>query len=495
MYKVIIKSISKSWKYLLILALISIPIFSQLATYPIREWDEARLTENAYAMLHNGNFITTYASGNPDLWNTKPPLMIWLQVISMKIFGVNELAIRFPSAIAALFTCLALLFFSLRYLKSFLFGFISVMILMTSFGYVGNHAIRTGDYDALLTMFTTISLLSFFMFTETRNNRYLYCFFANMAFAVLTKSVTGLIFLPAVFVYVLIQKQFIPILKNKHFYFGLLGFIGIVGSYYLLRELDNPGYLEAVYENELGGRYLQTLEGHNHPFDYYYNNFINSRFKFWFWLIPLGLIVGIFNRDKNVAKLTIYVSLLSALFFIFISTAKTKLLWYDVPLYPFLSIIVAMIIFYLFGFLKDNVYINKTIRYNIAPFALLFCFLLNPYAETVTRIATPKEGKFLTQYYAIGYYLRDMLSQNKRDSNEYYVCHDGYFAQNSMYIGLLAEKGVSVKRIHWDNLNPDNIVIASQDNIKKEIERIYEFKLLESRDNLMKYKIISRKNQ
>lgn len=495
MYKILIKSITKSWKYLLILALISIPIFSQLATYPIREWDEARLTENAYEMLNNGNFITTYASGNPDLWNTKPPLMIWLQVISMKIFGVNELAIRFPSAIAALFTCLALLLFSTRYLKSLLFGFISVMILMTSWGYVAPHAIRTGDYDALLTMFTTISLLSFFMFTETRNNKYLYCFFATMAFAVLTKSVTGLIFLPAVFLYILIQKQLIPILKNKHFYFGLLGFIALVGSYYLFRELDNPGYLKAVYENELGGRYLQTLEGHSHPFDYYYNNFLNSRFKFWFWLIPFGVIFGMFNKNKNIAKLTIYVSLLSALFFIFISTAKTKLLWYDVPLYPFLSIIVAMIIFYLFGFLKDNEYINKSLRYNVAPFVLLFFFLFNPYYETVIRITTPREDKLMTQYYSIGYYLRDMISQDKRDSNEYYICYDGYFAQNSMYISLLAEQGVNVKRIHYNKLNPDNIVIASQPHIKKEIERIYEFKILDSRDNLLKYKIISRKNQ
>ena len=61
------------------------PIFGYLDSYPIRIWDEARLAINAYEMLKNGDFIVTHYDNNPDMWNTKPPLMIWCQVFFMKI--------------------------------------------------------------------------------------------------------------------------------------------------------------------------------------------------------------------------------------------------------------------------------------------------------------------------------------------------------------------------------------------------------------------------
>src|SRR5690606_31525207 len=134
--------------YLLLAILIYLPLFEFLDSLTIQIWDEARLAINAYEMLNNGNFIVTYFEGEPDMWNTKPPLLIWFQVLFMKILGVNELAVRLPSAIAALFTCITLLVFSLKYFKRFWFGFIVVFILVTSSGYVNIHASRTGDYDA-----------------------------------------------------------------------------------------------------------------------------------------------------------------------------------------------------------------------------------------------------------------------------------------------------------------------------------------------------------
>jgi len=68
------------------------------------------------------------------MWNTKPPLLVWVQVLFMKVLGVNELSVRLPSAFAALYNCIALLIFSLRYLKPFWFGFVAIIVLITSHG-------------------------------------------------------------------------------------------------------------------------------------------------------------------------------------------------------------------------------------------------------------------------------------------------------------------------------------------------------------------------
>lgn len=156
------KNIEPYIKYIILAALMYMPIFGHLDALPIRIWDEARLAMNAYEMLKDGDFIVTHFDGSPDMWNTKPPMLIWFQVFFMKIVGANELAVRLPSAIAAFFTCIVLLIFSLRYLKNSWIGFIAVFVLITSHGYINLHATRTGDYDALLTLFTTSSGLFFF---------------------------------------------------------------------------------------------------------------------------------------------------------------------------------------------------------------------------------------------------------------------------------------------------------------------------------------------
>ena len=53
----------------------------------------------------------------------KPPLFSWLQVLSMKIFGINEYAARFPNAIVGILTLLSLHKFG-TYYKNPKFGLI-----------------------------------------------------------------------------------------------------------------------------------------------------------------------------------------------------------------------------------------------------------------------------------------------------------------------------------------------------------------------------------
>ena len=97
------------------------------------------------------------------MWNTKPPLMIWLQVFFLKTIGFNELAIRLPSALAALFTCLLILVFFRKQKDGFIIAFFASLMLVTSLGYIKFHTARAGDFDSLLTLFTTIYLLLFLL--------------------------------------------------------------------------------------------------------------------------------------------------------------------------------------------------------------------------------------------------------------------------------------------------------------------------------------------
>jgi len=479
-------------KYIILAALAYMPLFGHLDNLPIRAWDEARLAINAYEMHRNGNMIVTYFDGQPEDWNTKPPLMIWLQVFFMKIIGVNELAIRLPSALAALGTCLTILLFSIQYLKKFWFGFIAVMFLITSQAYIHIHSTRTGDYDALLTLFTTLSGIYFFLFYETKRPKQLYLFFVFTTLAVLTKSITGLLFIPALVVYSILRNQFIPLLKNRHFYYGLLSFCVVVFGYYLLREFYQPGYISLVQQNELGGRYLNVLENHEHPFWYYYSKFIGSNLFPWPLLLPCGLILGLVIRNVRMRRLTLFASIMILTFFLIISFSKTKLEWYDVPLFPFLSLLAAVFVNYIFEFFKNLKRANQTLTNNILPFIFLFLVFITPYQKIINKTYLPKEQAHDKDAYEIGYYLKEAL-RKKHYLNGAYLLYDGYYAQNQFYVHILNDRGVRIDFKDYDKLEDGDVVIASQSNIKQYIEANYSSEVIKTNGNIVTYKIHGRK--
>jgi len=488
--RTIIKMNYKSYiKYLVLLILLYFPIFSHMESMPIRMFDEARLAINAYEMHKDGNFIVTHYEGEPEMWNTKPPLMIWSQVFSMKLFGVRELSVRLPSAIAALLTCIFLLFVSIRYLKDFWFGFISSVILISSIGYMNVHAVRTGDYDSLLTLFTTLYSLLFFIYIHTGKLKYLYFTFIAIILAVLTKGIGGMLFLPILLGYAIIQQKAIELLKSKHLYIGIGLFILFVFGYYLLREHYNPGYLKAVKDNELGGRYLNTIENHKEGFWFYYRMLVDHHLLYWYLLVPCGFVVGIFHKKRIYRLLAMYTSALVLFYFLVISLGQTKLEWYPVPMYPFLTIIIAMFVHLLFTFIQDSKIFTKLLRVNVLPYIFLFIICIIPYSEIVNRTFSPKVFPWEEDLYRIDYYLKDAI-KGKNDVNGYTLLQNDYGAHNMFYIHILRDKGVNInQKYEWKNLNVNDMVIAHQDIVKDYITKNYSVDIIKSYYNIFFYKI------
>jgi len=476
-------------KYLLVAAIMYMPIFGHLTSLPFQIWDEARLANNAYEMFNNNNFIVTSYGNQPDMWNTKPPLMIWFQVFFMHLFGVNELAVRLPSALAALFTCIGLLAFFEKTFKSFWFATITVAVLITTGGYIALHVSRTGDYDALLVFFTTIGGLSFFHFTETFNNRFLYYFFIATTLSVLTKSVTGLLFLPAMFLYVIYRKQFVIFLKNKHLYIGIGIFIFFVGGYYIIREIMNNGYLQAVQNNELGGRYLETNEGHGHEFWYYFHNIVDYQMKFWYLFIPAGLFIGIFSKNEKIKRLTIFSALMVVVFFLVISAAKTSLHWYTAPLFPFLAILVAICLHFIFLFIQQNNFINNQLTKNILPYLFLLFLIFTPYQTILNETISPEKDNF----YEMSTYLREAL-RGKHDVNNCKIIYKYNNQHLTIYTALLNKKNCNLSFADWTQLQNGDKIVVSQKEMQDSIDSKYVYEVEQYYGNIRKMKILQNKN-
>lgn len=98
------KAVDKNY-FLIFLAglLLYVPFLGHVNLF---DWDEINFAEAAREMMLTHDYLNVQINFLP-FWE-KPPFFIWMQVLSMKIFGVNEFAARFPNAIIGVVTLLVL---------------------------------------------------------------------------------------------------------------------------------------------------------------------------------------------------------------------------------------------------------------------------------------------------------------------------------------------------------------------------------------------------
>lgn len=317
-------------------------LLGRLGALSLRQWDEARLAVSALEMVKSGHWLVPTYEFRPDLWNTKPPLLIWCQAGLIGLMGASEWAVRLPSALASLGTLVLLYRFASRFLALPWAGFITGLILLSSQGFSGEHVGRTGDYDAVLVCFQTIFALALFRFLETGRRREWLWVGLGLALALLTKSVAALLALPGVVVYCFWQRGLGQIVRAPGFWLAALGSMLAAGAWYWSREQMAPGYWQAVWDNELGGRFASSLEAHNHAWYFYWQQMARAKFLPWLWFLPLTVPFAL-RHPNHRARLAARFSLCWAVgLLVVISTARTKLHWYAAPAYPWLALLLAL---------------------------------------------------------------------------------------------------------------------------------------------------------
>ena len=79
---------------------------------PLIDRDEPRFAEASREMIQRGDYVVPYF--NDHLRLDKPPLTYWAQTVSYRIFGQNDFAARFPSAVAAALTAMLIFAWGIR---------------------------------------------------------------------------------------------------------------------------------------------------------------------------------------------------------------------------------------------------------------------------------------------------------------------------------------------------------------------------------------------
>lgn len=477
----------------LLIGLVYFPLFYNLDRLPLMQFDEARVAMSSYEMSENNNFLVVHYDGKPEMWSTKPPLTNWAQVFFIKTLGLNILSVRLPSAIAGFLTCLLLWLFCVRYLKNHWMGFISVIVLITSQGYIQRHVTRTADYDAMLVLFTTASSIFYFLFLTTDNYKYLRWFCLALALGVLTKAVAGLLILPGLFLLTLFYYKKLVFFTQKKTYIAILYFLIPVLGYYLLREAFNPGYIKAAWYWDVAGRFNEHLTGEEPYFGYYLHLMEMYHFSHWFWISVAGIPLGLLIKENKINKATLFAACSALGFILIISSAKTQMLWYEAPVYPFVALLASAAIYWGVDILSSLV---KNLKFNILPYFLVLALCFTPYKESFNSVSPPKFGNsWEAEGQALNYYLKNAY-QNNRNLNGYsWVDDDLYNPYIYFQIRMFEKnKGQIITQKHLDSLNNGDTVIGFLNNVKPKIEAQYHTKVIEEFEEFLKvYKIVGRK--
>ena len=204
----------------LITAILFIPFLGAVHLF---DWDEINFAECAREMLISHNYSRVQINFQP-FWE-KPPLFIWLQVLSMKLFGVNEFAARFPDAMCGIFTLNILYHFGKKY-NNHQFGLLWVLCYGASF--LPFLYFKSGIIDPWFNLFIFLSICFILQWfnnnTKKLNLNALYAGFF-LGLAVLTKGPVAILIVGLTFFVSWMRLRFNPFNNLKNVLLFIIAFL------------------------------------------------------------------------------------------------------------------------------------------------------------------------------------------------------------------------------------------------------------------------------
>ncbi|MEI6123896.1 MAG: glycosyltransferase family 39 protein, partial [Bacteroidota bacterium] len=466
---------------------IYIVVFIKLGEFSMRPWDESMFAVNTYEMMHNGKYFSNYFNGHIDICNTKPLLTIWTQIIFVKLFGYNELALRLPSAIAA--TLVILIIFVFIYKKySPIWAWISALIILTSSGFISFHTARTAEADSILTLFLLLTNLYFIKFLTEEKKQNILLFFVYLTLAFATKMFASLLFIPAYILLLIINKKLKNFAYSMNFLFGTLLFFIVNFGLILLKNQDNPGYLYEIF-NKDAGRMLRVVENHKEIFSYYVDGLIMNRFSVWFTLLMFGFVFVFISKVEKEKKILLMTTILLVSYFLVISISVTKLQWYDMPLFPFMALIAAYPIYFIINWFLNS----KPAKSGFKVSLIIISVFAYPYYMMFRQSQENGLNSFEKNNEASERYLfKKNIEHVNLDGIK--VFYTGYNGSLLFYKYKMQEMGQNIELVCSENFNDNDKVLVSNDSLKKCIKKDYVNKIIDNNDNADLIQIISKTN-
>lgn len=323
---------------------------------PLIDRDEPRFAEAAREMIQRGDYVVPYF--NNQYRFDKPPLTYWFQTLSYRVFGENDFAARFPSAIAAALVSVLLLAWGRRIENERIGCWAAIIFALCLQTFA--HA-KAAVADMWLVLFVTAASWAGYelLFNSLGQSGadpsalqpgapyrrvWWWTFYVALAFAFLAKGPIGWTPLLAVCLTRLFVRD---VDLNKRFAFlpGILLTLAIVSAWGIPALIRTHGdFFRVGIGHHVIERSFSTMEGHGAkslgiylltlPF-YFVTVFIS----FFPWSIKLPWLTHRLWRDRDATDK--YLIAGAAVIFLIFTLVKTKLPHYTLPAFPLLALLLA----------------------------------------------------------------------------------------------------------------------------------------------------------
>ena len=340
---------------LALLALAGLLFFLGLGDMGLTDRDEGRNAEAGREMFDSGDRMTPTFNG--ELRVAKPVFLYWLMDQSYRLFGVNEFAARFPSALFGVGLILVQYLFLMhqRDRTVALFGGLMLLLNPEIIG-LGRMALT----DSVLIFFTTASLYGFWLGLHGTGGvrRWIWAFYIGMALATLTKGPVGFaVPLIAAALYLTWTRRWRDYWERGVPLAGMVLFILLAAPWYAAMFLIHGDAYAAGAKANTIGRFLSPMEGHYGTILFYFPVLLIGFFPWSAWLpVPLYYAfkrwraehiqpaprpVPLTPGPSRSLELDLFAALWVVSVFVFFTASSTRLPHYIGPLFPAAALLTA----------------------------------------------------------------------------------------------------------------------------------------------------------
>jgi len=285
---------------------------------PLFDVDEGAFSEATRELLASGDWLSTTLNGAPRF--DKPILIYWLQAASVAALGLNEFALRLPSALAALGWIATIGRFASARLGAQT-GALAGWIAATCIGVVVIAHAATAD--ALLNALLAAAMLDAWRFVEDGDRAALRRMYVWIGLGVLTKGpIAALIPVAVTFLYALLSGRLRDWSRAAFDPAGWLLLVLIVAPWYgYALHRHGRAFVEGFFVKHNLQRFGGTLEGHSGSILYYV---VAVPMLLLPWTGLLAPPLSVLRADWRIG-LSRYLWLWFAFVFVFFSASGTKL--------------------------------------------------------------------------------------------------------------------------------------------------------------------------
>ncbi|PWY55202.1 dolichyl-phosphate-mannose--protein mannosyltransferase [Legionella qingyii] len=221
---------------------------------PLNDVSEARYAEIARKMLETGNWVTPLHDYGIPFW-AKPPLSTWLSAFSMKLFGVNEFAVRLPGLFLSLVTIWLIWYLVKRHSGDVIAMITTLILAGTLYFFLDAGTVMT---DPSLVLCITLVEVAFWRAVVDGSKVWSYVFFISLGLGLLAKGPVAVVLsgMP-IFFWVLLRKQWRNLWERLPWLKGVMLMLTIALPWYIWAEIRTPGFLNYFIIGENFNRFLK----------------------------------------------------------------------------------------------------------------------------------------------------------------------------------------------------------------------------------------------